>query len=47
MKRYLVLSGGDFEVFRPAGATRGGTDWGETWRGGVDLFQKVFKQRSK
>ena len=30
--RYLVYSEADFEVFRPAGATRC-TDWGEIWHG--------------
>ena len=33
--RYLVYSKADFEVFRPAGATRC-TDGGEIWRGGGD-----------
>jgi len=33
--RYLVYSEADFEVFRPAGATRC-TDGGEIWRGGGD-----------
>jgi len=31
--RYLVYSEADFEVFRPAGATRC-TDGGEIWHGG-------------
>jgi len=30
--RYLIYSEADFEVFRPAGATRC-TDWGEIWHG--------------
>jgi len=34
--RYLVYSEADFEVFRPAGATRF-TDGGEIWHGGGDL----------
>ena len=34
--RYLVYSEADFEVFRPAGATRC-TDGGEIWHGGGDL----------
>jgi len=29
-RRYLIYSEADFEVFRPAGATRC-TDWGEIW----------------
>jgi len=33
---YLVYSEADFEVFRPAGATRC-TDGGEIWLGGGDL----------
>jgi len=33
-RRYLSYSDADFEVFRPAGATR--TDAGEIWRGGGD-----------
>ena len=33
--RYLVYSEANFEVFRPAGATRC-TDGGEIWRGGGD-----------
>jgi len=33
--RYLVYSEADFEVFRPAGATRF-TDGGEIWHGGGD-----------
>jgi len=41
-RRYISLSysEGDFEVFRPAGATRctdGGVKFGEIWRGGVDF----------
>jgi len=35
--RYLIYSEADFEVFRPAGATRC-TDGGEIWRGGGDQF---------
>jgi len=31
--RYLIYSEADFEVFRPAGATRC-TDGGEIWHGG-------------
>jgi len=34
--RYLLYSEADFEVFRPAGATRC-NDGGEIWRGGWDL----------
>ena len=34
--RYLIYSEADFEVFRPAGATRC-TDEGEIWHGGGDL----------
>ena len=33
--RYLVYSEADFEVFRPAGATRS-TDGGEIWQGEGD-----------
>ena len=33
--RYFVYSEADFEVFRPAGATRC-TDGGEIWHGGGD-----------
>ena len=36
--RYLVYSEADFEVFRPAGATRC-TDGGEIWHGG-DLMEE-------
>ena len=32
-RRYLIYSEADFEVFRPAGATRC-TDEGEIWHGG-------------
>ena len=35
-RRYLIYSETDFEVFRPAGATRC-TDWGEISHGGGDL----------
>ena len=35
--RYLIYSEADFEVFRPAGATRC-TDGGEIWHGGGDRF---------
>jgi len=31
----LIYSEADFQVFSPAGATRG-TDWGEIWHGGWD-----------
>ena len=34
--RYLVYSEADFEVFRPAGATRC-TDGGKIWHGGGDM----------
>ena len=34
--RYLIYSEADFEVFRPAGATRC-THGGEIWHGGGDL----------
>jgi len=37
--RYLVYSEADFEVFRPAGATRC-TDGGEIWHGGGDQRTK-------
>jgi len=33
--RYLIYSEADFEVFRPAGATRC-IDWGEIWHGAGD-----------
>jgi len=36
--RYLSYSDADFEVFRPAVATRC-TDWGEIWHGGGDPCQ--------
>jgi len=39
--RYLIYSEADFEVFRPAGATRC-TDWGEIWRGGGPLLHDKF-----
>ena len=39
--RYLVYSEADFEVFRPAGATRC-TDGGEIWHGGGDLYMPNF-----
>jgi len=35
MRRYLIYSKADFEVFGPAGATRC-TDGGEIWHGGGD-----------
>jgi len=35
-RRYLIYSEADFEVFRPAEATRC-TDWDEIWRGGGDF----------
>jgi len=34
-RRYLIYSEADFEVFRPAGATRY-TNGGEIWHGGWD-----------
>jgi len=34
--RYLVYSEANFEVFRPAGATRC-TDGGEIWHGGASM----------
>ena len=34
-RRHIGYSEGDFEVFRPGGATRC-TDWDEIWHGGVD-----------
>ena len=40
MQRYLVLSGDDFESFRPTGATRC-ADGGDIWRGGVDSTPNV------
>jgi len=39
--RYLVYSEADFEVFRPAGATRC-TDGGEIWHGGGSLLHAKF-----
>jgi len=42
--RYLVYSEADFEVFRPAGATRC-TDEGEIWRGGPLLQAKFHPHR--
>ena len=36
--RYLIYSEADFEVFRPAGATRC-TDGGEIWHGGGDFLR--------
>jgi len=35
-RRYLIYSEADFEVFRPAGATRC-TDGGEIWHGGTPI----------
>jgi len=32
-RRYLIYSEAEFEVFRPAGATRC-TDWGDIWHEG-------------
>ena len=43
--QYLIYSEADFEVFRPAGATRC-TDWGEIWRGGGDLRSPPPRQIS-
>jgi len=45
MRRYLIYSEADFEVFRPAGATCC-TDWGEIWRGGGDLRSPPPRQIS-
>jgi len=42
--RYLVYSEVDFEVFRPAGATRC-TDGGEIWHGGSLLRAKFHLHR--
>jgi len=42
--RYLVYSEADFEVFRPAGATRC-TDGGEIWHGGPLLHAKFHPHR--
>ena len=42
--RYLVYSEADFEVFRPAGATRC-TDGDEIWRGGGDQISPPSVQR--
>jgi len=39
--RYLIYSEADFEVFRPAGATRC-TDGGEIWHGGGPLLHAKF-----
>jgi len=39
--RYLIYSDADFEVFRPAGATRC-TDGGEIWHGGGPLLRAKF-----
>ena len=44
-RRYLIYSEDDFEVFRPAGATRC-TDGGEIWRGGGDLGSPPPRQIS-
>jgi len=44
MRRYLVYSEDDFEVFRPAGATRC-ADGGEIWHGGGDLRAKFHPHR--
>jgi len=38
--RYLIYSEADFEVFRPAGATRC-TDGGEIWHGAVPNFTPI------
>jgi len=38
--RYCFYSRADFEVFRPAGATRC-TDQGQIWQGGADLRRTV------
>ena len=40
-RRYLIYSEADFEVFRPAGATRC-TDGDEIWHGGGDLLRAKF-----
>jgi len=40
-RRYLIYSEADFEVFRPAGATRC-TDGGEIWRRGPPLLHAKF-----
>jgi len=42
LRRYFTYSGGHFEVFRPAAATRC-IDVGEIWRGGADLLHAKFK----
>ena len=42
--RYFVYSEADFEVFRPAGATRC-TDGGEIWHGGPLLHAKFHPHR--
>jgi len=42
--RYFVYSEADFEVFRPAGATRC-TDGGEIWHGGPLLRAKFYPHR--
>ena len=43
-RRYLVYSEANFEVFRPAGATRC-TDGGEIWHGGGDRTQSQRMRR--
>jgi len=43
-RRYLVYSEADYEVFRPAGATRC-TDWGEIWHVGPLLRAKFHPSR--
>ena len=44
-RRYLIYSEANFEVFRPAGATRC-TDGGEIWRGWGDLWSPPPRQIS-
>jgi len=40
-RRYLIYSEADFEVFRPAGATRC-TDGGEIWHAGAFRHDRTF-----
>jgi len=45
-RQYLSYSEGDFELFRPAGATRC-TDGGEIWHGGVCHMPNLIPNRCK
>jgi len=44
-RRYLIYTEADFEVFRPAGATRY-TDGGEIWRGGGPNFTQIGARKT-